>query len=109
MSFASPPEARWFEDYVPGSVHEFGSIAVDEDEVLAFGRRFDPQTFHTDAATAARTEYGGLIASGWHTAALMMRLYADHYCRTWPRSSRPAWTSCAGCCPCAPETRCPSA
>lgn len=79
MSFASPPEDRWFEDYVPGDVHEFGAIAVEEDEVLAFGRRFDPQTFHTDAVTAATTEYGGLIASGWHTAALMMRLYADHY------------------------------
>ncbi|HEX6039709.1 MaoC family dehydratase [Longimicrobium sp.] len=79
MSFASPPQDRWLEDYVPGDVHEFGSIAVEEDEVLAFGRRFDPQTFHTDAATAALTEYGGLIASGWHTAALMMRLYADHY------------------------------
>lgn len=79
MSFEASPEDRWFEDYVQGDVHEFGSIAVDEDEVLAFGRRFDPQTFHTDAATAARTEYGGLIASGWHTAALMMRLYADHY------------------------------
>ena len=79
MSFAAPPEDRWFEDYVPGAVHEFGSISVDEDEVLAFGRRFDPQRFHTDPQAAARTEYGGLIASGWHTAALMMRLYSDHY------------------------------
>lgn len=79
MSFATPPEDRWFEDYVPGDVHEFGSIAVEEDEVLAFGRRFDPQVFHTDPQAAARTEYGGLIASGWHTASLMMRLYADHY------------------------------
>lgn len=79
MSFASAPGERWFEDYVPGDVHGFGTIAVEEAEVLAFGRRFDPQTFHRDAETAARTEYGGLIASGWHTAALMMRLYADHY------------------------------
>jgi acyl dehydratase len=70
---------RWFEDYEPGSVYEIGSIAVDEAEVLAFGARFDPQVFHTDPAAAAKTEYGGLIASGWHTAALMMRLYSDHY------------------------------
>lgn len=70
---------RYFEDYEPGSVHEFGSIRVDEEEVLAFGRRFDPQVFHTDPEAAARTEYGGLIASGWHTAGLMMRLYSDHY------------------------------
>lgn len=79
MSFTSPPEDRWLEDYVAGDVHEFGSIAVEEAEVLAFGRRFDPQVFHTDPEAAARSEYGGLIASGWHTAGLMMRLYADHY------------------------------
>ena len=79
MSFAAPVEDRWFEDYVPGSVHELGSMRVDEDEVLAFGRRFDPQVFHTDAEAARSTEYGGLIASGWHTAALMMRMYSDHY------------------------------
>jgi len=75
----APQTARWFEDYEPGSVHEFGSIRVDEEEVLAFGRRFDPQVFHTDPVAAAETEYGGLIASGWHTAGLMMRLYSDHY------------------------------
>ena len=79
MSFAAPVENRWFEDYVPGAVHEFGSIAVDEDEVLAFGRRFDPQVFHTDPEAAKQTEYGGLIASGWHTAGLMMRMYSDYY------------------------------
>ena len=79
MTFPSPATDRWFEDYEPGSVHETGSIRVDEDEVLAFGRRFDPQVFHTDVEAAKGTEYGGLIASGWHTAALMMRLYTDHY------------------------------
>lgn len=79
MTSPTPQNDRWFEDYEPGSVHEFGSIAVTEDEVLAFGRRFDPQVFHTDVEAAKRTEYGGLIASGWHTAALMMRLYSDHY------------------------------
>jgi acyl dehydratase len=67
MSFDAPIGDRWFEDYVPGTVHEFGSMEVEEDEVLAFGRRFDPQPFHTDPAAAARTEYAGLIASGWHT------------------------------------------
>lgn len=79
MSFAAPAEDRWLEDYEPGSVHEFGDIEVEEAEVLAFGRRFDPQVFHTDPAAARETEYGGLIASGWHTAALMIRLYSDHY------------------------------
>ncbi|HEX8693693.1 MAG TPA: MaoC family dehydratase [Longimicrobium sp.] len=79
MSFSVPPGERYFEDYRPGAEHEFGPIAVEEAEVLAFGRRFDPQVFHTDPEAAARSEYGGLIASGWHTAALMMRLYSDHY------------------------------
>ncbi|HEX5870243.1 MAG TPA: MaoC family dehydratase [Longimicrobium sp.] len=79
MSFAAPIEDRWFEDYVPGQVHAFGEMRVDEDEVLAFARRFDPQPFHTDPEAAKATEYGGLIASGWHTAALMMRMYSDHY------------------------------
>ena len=79
MSTTASPDNRWFEDYEPGSIYEFGSIRVTEEEVLEFGRRFDPQVFHTDPAAAAETEYGGLIASGWHTAALMMRLYSDHY------------------------------
>ncbi|HET7229558.1 MAG TPA: MaoC family dehydratase [Longimicrobium sp.] len=79
MTFRTSSNDRWFEDYEPGSVHETGSILVEEDEVLAFGRRFDPQVFHTDIEAAKETEYGGLIASGWHTAALMMRLYTDNY------------------------------
>ena len=79
LSFSAAADERYFEHYEPGAVHELGSIAVDEDEVLAFGRRFDPQTFHTDPEAARESEYGGLIASGWHTAALMMRLYSDHY------------------------------
>ena len=79
MSSSAYPDHRWFEDYEPGSIYEFGSIAVSEAEVLEFGRRFDPQVFHTDPEAAEKTEYGGLIASGWHTAALMMRMYSDHY------------------------------
>ena len=77
--FATPPDDRYFEDYVPGSVHEFGSITVDEQEVLDCGRRFVPLSYHVDKEAAKRSIYGGLIASGWHTAALMMRLYTDNY------------------------------
>ena len=77
--FASPIEDRYFEDYIPGAVHECGSIAVEEAEVLAFGRRFDPQPFHTQPEQAKESVFGGLIASGWHTASLMMRLFVDHY------------------------------
>ena len=79
MTFASPITDRWFEDYVPGAVHEFGSIAVEEEEVIAFAKRYDPQDFHTDPAVAKDTIFGGLIASGWQTCGLMMRLYAENY------------------------------
>ena len=79
MTFAAPITDRYLEDYVPGSVHQFGPIVVEQDEMLAFARRFDPQDFHTDPQAAANTVFGGLIASGWHTCALMMRLYADNY------------------------------
>ena len=78
-SFSHPPEDRFFEDYVPGAVHEFGSVLVDEEEVLEFGRRYVPLSYHIDKEAARESIYGGLIASGWHTAALMMRLYTDNY------------------------------
>ena len=77
--FKTPVGDRYFEDYVPGSVHEFGRITVEEDEVVAFGRQFDPQRFHTDPEGAKSSMYGGLIASGWHTASLMMRECVRHY------------------------------
>ncbi len=77
--FAVPVENRYFEDYVAGSVHEFGPIEVEEPEVIAFAKRFDPQPFHTDPEAARKSMYGGLIASGWHTSVLMMRLFVDHY------------------------------
>ncbi len=78
-TFSVPAEQRYFEDYVAGSVYEFGSVTVEQDEVIAFARRFDPQVFHVDPESAKGTIYGGLIASGWHTAGLMMRLFTDHY------------------------------
>lgn len=78
-TFPTPIDDRYFEDYVPGAVHECGSIEVEEAEILAFGRRFDPQPFHTDPEIAKKTAFGGLIASGWHTASLMMRLFVDNY------------------------------
>jgi acyl dehydratase len=79
MTFSRPITDRYFEDYVEGDVHQFGHIAVEPDEVIAFATRFDPQTMHTDPEAARHTPFGGLIASGWHTAGLMMRLYVEHY------------------------------
>lgn len=78
-SFATPIHERYFEDYIPGSVHCFGSISVDEDEIIRFAHRYDPQVMHTDPVAARQNMYGGLIASGWQTAGLMMNLYANHY------------------------------
>jgi acyl dehydratase len=78
-TFTSSPANRYFEDYVAGAVHEFGSIAVEEQEVIDFGKRFVPLSYHTDPELAKKSIYGRLIASGWHTTALMMRLYTDHY------------------------------
>jgi acyl dehydratase len=78
-TFTSSPANRYFEDYVAGAVHEFGSIAVEEQEVINFGKRFVPLSYHTDPELAKKSIYGRLIASGWHTTALMMRLYTDHY------------------------------
>jgi acyl dehydratase len=76
---AKPVDQLWFEDYTPGAVFEFGPVAVDEGEVIDFARKFDPQPMHTDPQKAAQGLFGGLIASGWHTAGLMMRLAVDHY------------------------------
>jgi acyl dehydratase len=77
--FTAPRDDRWFEDYVLGGTHEYGHITVTEDEIVEFATRFDPQPIHVDREYAATGPFGGLIASGWHTAGLMMRLFADHY------------------------------
>jgi len=66
-----------FEDFEPGQVYELGSWEVTEAEILDFARAFDPQPFHVDPDAAARSPFGGLIASGWHSAAIYMRLYVD--------------------------------
>src|SRR3712207_9441241 len=87
---------RWFEDYVPGTTAEHGPLRVEEDDVVDFGRRFDPQPFHVDAEAAAAGPFGGLIASGWHTCALMMRLLAEAYLLPSPASAPRGSTSCGG-------------
>jgi acyl dehydratase len=74
-----PVDQRHFEDFVPGAVAEFGPIEVDEVEVIAFAQRYDPQRIHTDPVAAAQGPFGGLIASGWHTASLVMRLLVENY------------------------------
>ena len=68
---------RYFEDFVPGETVELGECTVTEPDILEFARLYDPQPFHIDPERAKESPYGGLIASGWHTASLGMRLLVD--------------------------------
>jgi len=70
---------RWFEDYALGEVFEFGDRLITAQEIVDFARRYDPQPFHTDEAAAARSHFGGLVASGWMTAAVAMSLLCEHF------------------------------
>lgn len=67
----------YFEDFVVGASIELGSVEVTEAEIIEFARQYDPQRFHVDPEAAKDSPFGGLIASGWHTCALYMRLLAD--------------------------------
>ncbi|MES1242945.1 MAG: MaoC family dehydratase [Acidobacteriota bacterium] len=64
----------FFEDFRPGDIQETGSLTVTKEEIVAFAKQFDPQPFHIDEDAARRSPFGGLIASGWHSAALCMRM-----------------------------------
>jgi acyl dehydratase len=68
---------RYWEDFEAGQVYELGPHTVTAEEIVEFARQFDPQPFHLDEEAAARGPFGGLIASGWHTAALFMRMYVE--------------------------------
>lgn len=78
-SFSQPQDQRYFEDYVVGSVHEYGPIQVSAEEIIEYAKSYDPQPMHTDPVVAKDTPFGELIASGWHTTGLMMRLYVGQY------------------------------
>jgi len=70
---------RWLENFQPGDTAEFGDYTMTETAMIAFARAFDPQGFHTDPEAARASVFGGLIASGWHTASVMMRMLVDHW------------------------------
>jgi acyl dehydratase len=74
-----PPADRYFEDYRIGMVSEFGEAAVTAKEIVEFAERYDPQTMHVDPTAAGQGSFGGLIASGWHTGSMMMRLFVEHF------------------------------
>src|SRR5258705_13673159 len=78
-NFKSAPDNRYFEDYISGAVHEFGSIAVDEKEVIEFGKRYVPLSYHLDKEAAKNIIYGGVIASRCHTAGFILLIYTEIY------------------------------
>ncbi|MFO1113664.1 MAG: MaoC/PaaZ C-terminal domain-containing protein [Rhodospirillales bacterium] len=93
---------RYLEDYAVGQTFGSPRMRVDAERVRSFAREFDPQPFHLDAAAAARSVFRGLAASGWHTAAMSMRLFVDSDLKPeggivgmgfdefrWPRPVRP--------------------
>ncbi|HWL42601.1 MAG TPA: MaoC family dehydratase [Ilumatobacter sp.] len=100
--FDTPIDDRYFEDYHPGAIYEYGWVTVTESGIVEFAQRYDPQPIHTDPTAAATGPFHGLIASGWHTAAIRMRMLVDHYLShiaslaspgmdeiRWPRPVRP--------------------
>ena len=68
----------YFEDIVPGAKSSFGRYEVTREEVVEFATKYDPQPFHLSDEAAAKTHFGKLAASGWHTTAMMMRMLVDN-------------------------------
>ena len=73
-----PIKERYFEDYKVGESFEYGDYTVTEEEIIEFASRYDPQSFHVDPVAARESVFGGLIASGWMTGSVMMRMAVDH-------------------------------
>ena len=93
---------RYLEDFAVGQVFKTGRKRVDKDEIFVFAKEYDPQPFHLDEAAAQQSPFAGLAASGWHTAAMTMRLLVDGEFKpaggilgvgfdelSWPRAVRP--------------------
>jgi acyl dehydratase len=74
---AATRQHLFFEDFVAGRVFELGTRVLSEEEIVAFASEWDPQEFHVDPVAAAQGPFDGLIASGWQTACVWMRLYVD--------------------------------
>jgi len=73
-------QLKWyFEDFEPGKTIDVGSRTVSEEEIIEFASKYDPQPFHIDKDAAAKSIYGGIIASGWHTCGMIMRLMVDGF------------------------------
>jgi len=99
----------YYEDLSVGDTMQFGTYEVTAEEIVAFAEQYDPQWFHVDAERAREeSHFGDLAASGWHTAAMSMRLLVDEHLSEAGVSAPSAWTNCAGRTPRSPASRCPS-
>ena len=78
-TFKVPIDERYFEDYLSGSVYEFGSVIFKQDEVLEFSKLYDPYVFDSGLEAYSEARNGSVVASGWHTVTIGMRLFADFY------------------------------
>lgn len=99
--FTTSPDDRFFDDYTVGATYVCGSVTVTEDDIVRFAGDYDPQAMHVDRDLAAVGPFGELIASGWHTVGLTMRLFVDNFLPhnglaapgvdelRWPRPVRP--------------------
>jgi acyl dehydratase len=74
-----PYQERFLEDYTADEVAEFGDYLVTEEEIITFAKQYDPQIFHLDKEAAKLSSFGGLVASGWMTTGIMMRLMVLHF------------------------------
>jgi len=74
-----PLKERYFEDYRKGEVAEIGEYLITREEIVDFARRYDPQPFHLDEDAARDSMFGGLVASGWMTCGVLMRMLVDHF------------------------------
>lgn len=74
-----PLKERWFDDFRVGERFAFGDYLVTADEIVEFAKRYDPQPFHLDAEAASHSHFGGLIASGWMSCGVLMRLVCDDF------------------------------
>lgn len=72
----------YFEDIEVGEVREFGQYDVTREEIMEFAEQYDPQPFHVDRKAAEESMFGGLVASGWHTASICMRILVENYLDT---------------------------
>lgn len=69
---------RYFEDFAVGDTEEFGNYITSQEDIIEFATEFDPQPFHIDPDAAKEHFFGGIIASGWHTGSMLMRMIVDH-------------------------------